>query len=394
MKATRFRPPELNPTPELRWVLHRGFATPDAPAPPPGDPSSAFDLATRLDLAPRIAARAGATLLTAEVGPVAASFTRARHLTAASAVRYEHTLKVVASLAESRGIGLVILKGCAMGLLGISSPGARNFSDLDILVAVDRIQEMIGALVDAGWTLAPYPPSELHEPPLSHPSLGTIELHRCILGVRVPGSRRSSDGLSMDAAGLTQTVPTFNGTVRAPSIPVLTAHALVHGLVQHGYSPASYPLFRLLADLQDLEADGADLQHAIPFLREIDSEDMDAVETLLKALGEGTALDLPAGPPRTVLAHLMAGTLDLRYRVALRSDSRSVLGLSDLPLSMLVLRRVSHALVLSRAEVDAIYGRPKRQSGYLVRQVFRPVDLVLRLGSSIWARLNASREML
>jgi hypothetical protein len=382
----------LNPTPELRWVLHRAFAAPDAPAPPPGDPSSAFDLATRLDLAPRIAARAGATLLTAEVGPIAATFTRTLHLTAASALLHQHTLKVVASLAESRGISLVILKGCAMGLLGISSPGARGFCDLDILVAVDRIPEMTAALVEAGWKLAPFLPSELHVPGLSHPSLGTIELHRCVLGVRVPGSRRSIDGLSMDAVGLTQTVPTFNGTVRAPSIPVLTAHALVHGLVQHGYLPAFYPLFRLLADLQDLVAAGADLQDAIPFLGEIDANDLDAVETLLKALGEGTALDLPPGPPRTVLAHLVAGSLDLHYRVALKSDPRSVLGLTDLPLPVLVLRRVSQALFLSRARVDAIYGRPKRQSGYLARQVFRPVDLVLQLGSSIWARLNASRE--
>lgn len=391
-KATAFRPPPLNPTPELRWVLHRAFAEPNVPVPPPGDPSTAFDLASQLDLAPRIAARAEAMLLAAETGPVAAAFTKTLHLSAASALLYQHALNVVASLAECRGISLVVLKGCAIGLLGFSPPGARSFADLDVLLAADRIPEMVDALVETGWKPAPFPSSELHEPPLSHPSLGTIELHRCLLGVRMPGSRRSIDGLSIGTPGLTQPVPAASATVRAPSIPLLTAHLLVHGLVQHGYLPASYPLFRLLADLQDLVAAGARLHDAIPFLREIDATDMDVVEMLLKALGEGTALDLPAGPSRTVLAHLVAGSLDPDYRISLKADPRSVLGLSDLPLPALLLGRLSEALFLSRAQVDAIYGPPKRQGGYFARRLFRPVDVLVQTGSSIWARLNTLRQ--
>lgn len=389
MKAIRFRPPALNPPPELRWVLHRAFAAPESPVPPPADPSAAFDLATRLDLAARVAARTDPAVLVAEVGPVAASFKKARYLNVARALRDEDTLAQVASLAKGRETPLVILKGCALGLLGIGPSGSRSFSDLDILVPVDRIPEMSSVLVDAGWTLAALPPSEHQEPPLSHPTQGTIELHRCIPGVRVPGSRRSLDGRSMTGAGLSQPIPGFNGSVRAPSMAVLTAHALVHGIVQHGYAPDSYPLFRVLADLQDLRAAGVDLREATPLLREIDAEDLGAVETLLEALGTGKALDLAQSPPLALLSHLAAGALDPGYSLALKSDPRFLFGLSDLHLPSLVIKRLWKVLFLSRERVDAIYGRPKRRGGYVARQVLRPADLALRLASSAGARLKA-----
>ncbi len=227
---------------------------------------------------------------------------------------------------------------------------------------------------------------------MSHPAHGTIELHRCILGVRVPGSRRSLDGSSMRDPGLSQNIPAFGAKVRAPSIPVLAAHVLAHGLVQHGYGPASYPLFRLLADLQDLQAAGAQLPSAMPFLREVDQEDLDAVETLLDALKRGAALELPPGAPRALLEHFLAGPLDPSYSVALKSDPRYALGLSDLDLPRLALRRLWKVLFLSRQRVDAIYGRPSRPGGYLARQLFRPVDLGLRLAASIGARRKGGRD--
>jgi hypothetical protein len=357
--------------------------------PPPADSSAAFDLATRLDLAARVAARTKLTVLTADVGPAAASFKKARYVNVARTLRDDDTLAQVTSLAKGREIPLVILKGCALSLLDIGPSGARSFSDLDILVPVDRIPEMSSALVNAGWKLAALPPSEHQDPPLSHPSQGTIELHRCIPGVRVPGSRRSLDGRSVTGAGLSQPVPGFNGSVRAPSMAVLAAHALVHGIVQHGYAPDSYPLFRVLADLQDLREAGVDLQEATRFLREVDAEDLGAVETLLEALEAGTALDLAQSPPRALLSHLAAGTLDPGYSLALKSDPRFLVGLSDLPLPRLLIKRLWKVLFLSRERVDAIYGRPKRRGGYVARQVLRPADLALRLATSIRARLRA-----
>ena len=178
-------------------MLHRAFAKPELPVPPPRDPTSAVDIALRFDLGARIGSRTAPSTLKAELGPSADEITRACHLAAANGLRYEATLRQVAGLATSRGIPLVILKGSAICLLGMSAPGARSFSDLDILVPVDRILELRTSLVAAGWTLSALDGSEHQEAPLTHPALGMIELHRCIPGVRPPGSRRSFDALSL-----------------------------------------------------------------------------------------------------------------------------------------------------------------------------------------------------
>jgi hypothetical protein len=366
-------------------VLHRAFAKPELPVPPPGNAAGALDLALRFDLAARIGARAIPGTLKAEIGPAADEIVRALHLTAANSLRYEATLRQVAGLAASRGIPLVILKGSAIGLLGISAPGARPFSDLDILVPVDRILELRTALVAAGWTLSGLDGSEHQEAPLTHPAFGMIELHHCIPGIRPPGSRRSFDARGLLDAGLTDSLPGLDGAVRAPSRPVLIAHALEHGLVQHGYAPGSYPLFRLLADLQDLGTDTERLREAGQFLRDLDPADLSTVASLLAALEAGAAFDLHAGPPRSLLDHLVAGTLIPAYALGLKADPRALRSPSDLPLPLATLRWIYKATVLDRAHVDAIYGRPKRLGGYAARQLLRPFDLALRLGRSVRA---------
>lgn len=386
MKALRFRPPVVEPTPELRWVLHRAFARPGIRVPPPHDPAAALDVARRFDLTGRIHTRAPLGTLKAELGLAADEIKRPLYLTAAGGLRYEFTLQHVAGHAASRGIPLVILKGSAIELFGISVPGARSFCDLDILVPVNRILELRTALVDAGWALSPVAGSEHQEAPLTHPSLGMIELHRCIPGVRPSGSRRSFDARTLIDAGLTEGLPGFADAIRVPARPILVAHALEHGLVQHGYSPGSYPLFRLLADLLDLGAGPDQLREAGRFLCDLDSDDLGAIASLLVALQSGTALDLPEGPPRSLLHHLVAGTLDPAYALGLKSNPRSLRSPSDLPIPFAALRWVYKTAVLDRAHVDAIYGPPKRWGGYFARQLLRPFDLALRLARSVGAR--------
>ncbi len=386
MKSIRFRPPAIETTLELRWVLHRAFAKPELPVAPPRDAAGALDLAHRLDLAARIGARALPGTLKAEMGPAAAEIARALHLSAANSLRYELTLRQVAALAASLEVPLVILKGSAIGLLGISAPGARSFSDLDILVPVDRLLELRTALAGAGWTLSPLDGCEHQEAPLTHPALGMIELHRCIPGVRPPGSRRSFDAVALLDAGLADQLPGFDGAVRTPARPVLVAHALEHGLVQHGYAPGSYPLFRLLADLQDLGAGPKLLGEAGRFLRDVDADDLGALASLLDALASGRALDLAPGAARSLLDHLVAGALDPAYALGLKANPRSLRSPSDLPLPLATLKWVYKSAVLSRAQVDAIYGRPERWGGYAARQLLRPFDLALRFVRSRKAR--------
>lgn len=331
LRAIRFRPPALDPSPDLRWVVHRAFAKPETPVPPPRDPDAALEFALRLDLAARIGARNQSSILNAEIGPAAEELTRAFRFAVANALRHEATLRQAANLASSRGIPVVILKGAALNLLGVSAPGARSFSDLDLLVPIDRILELRSALVGAGWILSPRSGAEHQEAPLSHPLLGMIELHRFIPGVRPHGTRRSYDAGSLLEAGLTVEVARFGGSVLAPSRPVLIAHALVHGLHQHAYAAGSYPLFRFLADLQDLGASHADLREAGQLLRDIDAGDLGAVHSLLAALESGTALDLPEGAPRSLLHHLAATALNSDYALSLKANPRSFRSPSDLP---------------------------------------------------------------
>jgi hypothetical protein len=386
LKAIRFRPPVIDPTPELRWILHRAFARSGTPVPPPLDPAGALDLARRFSLAGRIGARTPSGTLKTEIGSSADQITLAVESNAASSLLYAATLRHVAGHAASMAIPLVVLKGCAICLLGITPPGARSFGDLDVLVPADRIPELLSALLAAGWTLSSVDGGEHQESALTHPSLGVVELHRFIPGVRLPGSLRSFNARTLLGASLTEAIPGFHDAVRAPARVLLVAHAIVHALDQHSYAPWTYPLFRFLGDLQDLGSVPESLHDAGRFLRDVDSADLAAVGLLVAALESGTALELPAGPARSLLHHLVAGELDPAYALVLKEHNRFLWNPSNLPRPLAALRWAYEITVLSRAQVDAIYGPPKRWGGYAARQLLRPFDLALRLRRSVRAR--------
>jgi len=138
--------------------------------------------------------------------------------------------------------------------------------------------------------------------------------------------------------------------------------------------------------LQDLGAYTERPLEAGQFLRDLDSDDLNTIASLLAALESGEALDLHAGPPRSLLDHILAGTLNPGYALGLKADPWSLRSPSDLPLPLATLRWVCKATFLDRAYVDAIYGRPKRWGGYAARRLLRPFDLALRLGRSFRAR--------
>ncbi|MFZ5786942.1 MAG: hypothetical protein ACOY3Y_10920, partial [Acidobacteriota bacterium] len=53
-----------------------------------------------------------------------------------------------------------------------------------------------------------------------------------------------------------------------------------------------------------------------------------------------------------------------------------------------------HSLVLTRGQVDAVYGGPRSAMGYFGMRVWRPFDVMLRAlryGAS-WARRRLARE--
>ena len=394
MKALRFSPPEIAWTPELRWILARAFGAPTLHFGEPFDVAEAVRLATVFNLAPRIGARTPEAVLASEAGAEAALFRRAAHLTVAQNLYRLEAVRAVARTAEKGGIPFVILKGLALEALQLVPPGARPTSDLDLLVPERLIPRFLELLVTDGWVPSENPDQEQHLDPLIHPRLGMIEVHRLILGVRLSGSRRSLDHDTLSASGLTQPIPGFPELVTAPVGAILLAHALVHGLVQHGNAPGSYPLFRVLTDVVDLGSSPEALAQAGAYLREIDAEDLAAVGNLARGLRSGLPSAL-SGAPYSVegrpdpevglLRHIVAGTLDADYALGLKVQG--VFGpISDLPSLPAALRATWQALALSRKQVDKIYGPPRTRLGYLGRQLARPFDLAGRLVRSLAAR--------
>ena len=193
---------------------------------------------------------------------------------------------------------------------------------------------------------------------------------------------RSARYETLAAAGMLRPLPAFPGRCAAPPPEVLAAHVLVHGIGQHGFWPASYPLFKMVADLADLRELGeldALTDRALGWVaRDVSPAEAAAVRRLLARLAAGEDPRRWEGDEETLLRHLLAGRLDPGYERALR------LGLfqpqpSDRPRPLQLARTVLGALFLSKAQIDAVYGPPRSALGYLGRWIARPCDLGWRL---------------
>jgi hypothetical protein len=232
-------------------------------------------------------------------------------------------------------------------------------------------------------------------------------------GFAAPGGRGFATFDDLEAAGALRPVDAAaGGTLRAPSRPVLLAHALVHGLLQHGWAPGAYPPFRMISDLIDLGLGGPDgdelLEAALPWLTArrdrgsgpgLDPGEARAARELCARLVEGRLPD-PAAPPDSagaLLGHFLAGALNPAYRRSLGLRRLAGAATED-PGTMrgraaAWRRRVAKALVPTPAEVDAIYGRRHGRAGYLARIAARPFDLAWRLArtGAAWLAVRVRR---
>ncbi len=364
-------------------MLLRAFGPPGAPSPEMVDPAAALAAARRFEVSPRVAARQGRARLAAELGAEAAGwFQRDLTTAAAQGLRIESLLRDVAAVAAEREIPLVLLKFAALSTAGIVAPGARTACDLDVLVPPEREGELQAALAARGFRSSGLPESEHQLPALVHPSGGVVEVHRLMLGVRPEATGGSATVAALERAGLLAPAPGLASCL-VPAPEALMAHALVHGVGQHGFWPASYPLLRMLADLIDLgfhEEASAELARRAARLvgRDVSAEEAEAVRDLCCALaagadpvGEGAAL---------LLRHILAGRLDPDYAASLRLSLFREQP-SDRPPLVRMVRTALAAVFLSRAQIDAIYGRPHHSLGYLGRRLARPFDLLRRLWS-------------
>jgi len=371
-------------------MLLRAFGPPSAPPPRPVDAAACLALARRFELSARVAARNGRERLAAELGAETADgFRRDQSMTAALGLRLLAVARDVAEAAVPLDLPLVVfLKYVALDAVGLPVVGARSACDVDVLVPAGREGDLQRALLARGYHDSGLREGEHQLPSLTHPGGGKVEVHRRMPGVR-PASSRSATLEALAGAGLLSAVPGLPGRCAVPVPGVLAAHALVHGLGQHGFWPDSYPLFKMVGDLADLGfADPGKLEEIAPWVaRDVSREEAEAVRRLCGALVAGSD---PAGWPgeegeevggeMVLLRHILAGRLDPDYAAAMR------LGFfhsqpSDHPPLVRLLRSVVDALVLSRAQIDAIYGPPRHPLGYLGRRLARPLDLLRRLGS-------------
>jgi putative nucleotidyltransferase-like protein len=375
--SLRFRPPRLAISPEARWMLLRAFGPAEAPFSGSVEPAAALAMARRFELSARIAARQGRDRLSRELGiETASGFGRERTAAAAVGMRLMAVARRLAERAVPLGVPVAFLKFVALEGAGLLVAGSRDACDVDALVPADRAEDLWRALLAAGYRGSPLPASEHQLPALEDPQGGAVEVHRLLLGVRLEGAS-SATYQALDRGGLLVPLPDFPGRCSAPAPDVQAAHVLVHGLGQHGWWPASYSLLKMVADLIDL---GPLTDRALAWVaKDVPAGEAEAIRRLCARLAAGEEPAALDPPEETLLRHFLAGRLDADYERALR------LGLfrsqpSDRPAAVRLARGVLGTVFLSDAQIDAIYGPPRRRLGYLGRRLARPFDLLLRLG--------------
>jgi len=159
-------------------------------------------------------------------------------------------------------------------------------------------------------------------------------------------------------------------------------------------------MLQLLADLQDLGFTGDQgdrfLTEGYGWIQdEITREEAVGTRELLRLLEKdekASEIVTRGTAPALILGHMLAGAMDAEYRQSLKlaavtrpsGDGRGMAGL---------LRNLGRAVVLTRGQIDEIYGRPKTELGYLARRLWRPFDLVGRTARTLQVRRKLrSRE--
>jgi hypothetical protein len=273
----------------------------------------------------------------------------------------------------------VLLKFAALRESGLVADGFRGAGDVDVLAPPDHAPALAGALSGLGLRPAGFP-AEAHQLPLLRDAKGrAVEVHVQVPGLRVAADPGSATVAALDRAGLLRRLD-LPGGCSAPVPHALAAHAVVHALGQHGLAPESYPLLRLVVDLVALGAhadERALARRALPLVEgAVTAAEMDAAVALAARLagGDRTVFDDAGAAEAVLLRHVVAGVLDPDYRASLR-----LRGLSGGGGPAGFLNAARHALVLTDAQIDVVYGPPRSRLGYVGRRLARPFDLMWRL---------------
>ena len=383
MSGFRFRPPAVSVTPELRWVMLRAFGPVEAEAPAGVDLAAALQLAARLELAARIGARARRAAELVGAPAIGGELARASAGAAATQLRAREAAAEVVAAAAEAGVPCCFLKGLALEASGALLPGGRSLADVDVLVSVNAAARLGAALAQRGFQPGAGEEYPHQLPAFQHQRLGSVEVHRHLPGLAAPASSRFATFDDLAAAGELVPWPELAPAASRPAPHVIVAHALAHALAQHGFSPSAYPQLRLLADLIDLgiaRDDGKSLlAAALPLVeRWVPPEEVASAGEACGLLAAGLLADLDGDAPAILLLrHMLAGALDERYREALKLEALAH-PLHEGTRLAGWWATARHALFLSPAQVDRIYGPQHSRWGYLWWRLLRPLDLVRR----------------
>lgn len=318
-RGIRFRPPALPLGPDVAWALLRALAPVDMPVPAPPGGEAAVGTAAGLGLASRIGTRVPVEVLTRDVGDKAALTLWAAAVQAEeSGSRLARRLGDVGTALAGSGLEAAVLKFAALLLRGKVTPGLRAASDLDLLAPSGKTEVVARALAGVGFVRLEADPDgpggQVHA--LLSDGACAVEVHEGVAGVRVPGRRGFPSLEALRAAGLVGPV----GAWLCPTAPLLAAHAIAHGVAQHGLAPAGYPLLRMVADVADLGL-GEDeaRREVLPLLAsDVSERECLAVVRLARRLATGDATVLSLPDEGALVRHVLAAGSDPAYLRSLR----------------------------------------------------------------------------
>jgi hypothetical protein len=381
----------LQPSEELRWVLLRAFAPLGVSVPARINANQALSLSRALDVAPRIATRHAQTL-SAELGADAArqmTFDRLR-VVAVDRLLWALVTEIIQT-ANALGSPVVLLKYAALRRAGLVVEGERPARDVDLLVPEALATPLQSALIERGFVSSAGTP-QFHLAPLTRRAGEVIEIHRALWGIQLPGVHHSAEGSSATSLIACGLVDHLQDGSQVPLKPILAAHAIVHGLVQHRTSPEGYPVMRVLADLcaLDLVEGDAQVQCQAYAAHAVAGELIRAALGLSSALNRGIDLSTLSKMPAEfeLLSHAVAASCDPAYRRALRFERVAELA------SPSALRRAFNSALSSDQPMSEASESGKSLARRSLRAA-RPVSLAIELarGAASYARLRLRRRL-
>jgi hypothetical protein len=326
MARLRFRPPQIEPTAELVWLLLAAFSV-ELPGPlEVKNEKATLALAHRLGLGAVIGARLRQSAESITLSDQLAEGFRRSH--AHSAIRtalHEKAARQIAKVAEHRSMPLVFLKGFALYLSGRDRTGGRAIGDLDLLAPETVAADLHAELMRRGYQAQGEHGNEHHLATLVSPEGSNVDLHFCLRGLSFQDSRWATWEDLRKRNALLPAVG-YPPNCSLPDLSTQTAHLLVHGLAHHIWRPHTYPLLQLLGDLQELLPDDVAWQRFLGdfspiLLHSVHKPELDAMRRLALDLRAGRLPDFAGQPPSDeslLLRHILAGYNDGNYARRLR----------------------------------------------------------------------------